>query len=258
MTGRTVGFALGMMIATLGMTDRAQAGSAGDFTVGVEPSYFAGRYGTSHMIHIYDLPLSVAYQSGPLRLRIELPYIAISGSGLVIGGTAVSSGHAADLRSGPGDVWLQGEYRLNRVDGILPSVEPYLKIKVPVASYSDGLGTGRPDEEFGSRFSWEIGRHIFPFIRLGYRLIGQVPSLHLQNIFTFGPGVTVVPAEHQYVTALLIGHTAIQQNRHPAISLVVAYNFRISTRWELQAYLAHGLTAGSADIGGGLGVLTHF
>src|SRR5487761_2256346 len=71
MRGRTVGFALGMMIAALGMTDRAQAGSAGDFTVGIEPSYFAGRYGTSHMIHIYDLPLSVAYQSGPLRLRIE-------------------------------------------------------------------------------------------------------------------------------------------------------------------------------------------
>ena len=242
----------------LGMMIPAWTASAGDLTIGLEPSFFAGNFGTSHAIRIYDMPLTVSYRTGPLRLRIEIPYIAVSGTGLVIGGTAITNGHPADYRSGPGDIWLQAEYRLNRPDGALPSVEPYFKLKIPTASYSAGLGTGQPDEEVGSRFGWIVGHRIFPFVRLGFRVIGKVPSLHLQDIFTFAPGVTFVPTPRNFVTLLMIGHTAIQARQPPLASLVLAYNRRINRRWELQTYLAHGLTAGSATIGIGIGALAHF
>lgn len=258
MKARTLCAALGAAVIALGMTMSAWAASIGEITVGLEPSFFAGTYGTSHMVRIYDLPMTVSYRSGPVRLHVEIPYIAISGSGIVIGGTAVSTGHPAGLRTGLGDIWLQAEYRLSEPRGLLPSVEPYAKLKIPTASFSNGLGTGRPDEEVGGRFGWIVRQRVFPFIRVGYRVVGKEPSLHLQDIFTFAPGITFVPVPRNYLTLLLIGHTAIQAGGPPMVSLVLAYNRRINRRWGFQTYLAHGLTAGSAAIGVGIGALAHF
>lgn len=236
----------------------AQAAGPGQLTVGVEPSFFSGKFGTHHTLQIYDVPLTVAYRYDRLRLRIEIPYIALSGSGLVIGRTAISQGHSADFRSGPGDIWLEAEYRLNAAHDWQPSVEPYLKIKLPTASYAAGLGTGRSDEEVGGRLGWNIHNRMFPFIRLGYRVIGKVPSLHLQDVYTYEPGITFVATPKDFLTLLAIGHTAIQTQRPANTAAVIAYNRRISQRWEFQTYLSHGLDAGSADIGIGVAVLSHF
>ena len=234
------------------------AASPAGFTIGLEPSYFTGRFGTRHTIHIYDLPLSITYRHRNLRLRIELPYIAVTGAGIVAGQSIIASTGSGAVRSGPGDMWLKAEYRLDRARGVRPSFEPYVKVKVPVASYAKGLGTGRFDEEAGLRMVWRAGTRVFPYLQLGYRIVGRLPALHLQNVVTFEPGVAVAVAPRQFLSVIVIGHTPIQKRRTAVASAILAYNLRMNFRWELQVYATRGLTSQSAAFGAGFGVMAHF
>lgn len=228
------------------------------YTIGLEPSYFAGRFGTSHYIRIFDVPLTMSYRHGPVRVRVEVPYLAISGAGVIAGNAVVINNQNAGVRSGVGDLWVKLEYRLNHAYRAVPSVEPYVKVKFPLASYQKGLGTGRFDEEAGLRLTWRVNRDIFPYVQLGYRIVGRLPGLNLLNVFTFEPGVTVAVTPSQYVSALIVGHTAIQRGRTGTAAAVLAYNLRMNFRWELQAYTSAGLTAQTAAFGFGLGVMAHF
>ncbi len=235
-----------------------RAASPAGFTIGLEPSYFTGRFGTRHAIRIYDLPLSITYRHRNLRLRVELPYIAVAGAGIVAGQSIIASAGSGAVRHGPGDMWLKAEYRLDRARGARPSFEPYVKVKVPVASYAKGLGTGRFDEEAGLRMVWRAGARVFPYLQLGYRIVGRLPALHLQNVVTFEPGVAVAVAPRQFVSVIVIGHTPIQKRRTAVASAILAYNVRMNFRWELQVYATRGLTSQSAAFGAGFGVMAHF
>lgn len=247
-----------LMVSILLASYPARAAQSGSYTIGLEPSYFAGHFGTRHTIRIYDLPLSVEYHHRQLRLRMELPYISVAGAGVVAGNTVVLGNQSGAVRSGVGDLWVKAEYRLNHAHQLVPSVEPYLKVKVPLASYSQGLGTGRFDEEAGLRLTWRATPRVFPYAQFGYRNVGRLPGLHLRNIMTFEPGVAVAVTPRQYLSALVIGHTAIQQRRTAVASAILAYNLRMNFRWEFQGYVTRGLTSQSAAFGGGFGVKAHF
>ncbi|WP_201729549.1 hypothetical protein [Acidocella sp. C78] len=246
------------LLAAAALPGPARAAAPNGFTIGLEPSLFTGRFGTHHTIHIYDLPLSVVYQHNRLLVRVELPYIAVAGAGIVAGQSVISGRGSGATRQGLGDVWVKAEYRLAHAHGAVPAIEPYVKVKLPVASYRKGLGTGRFDEEAGVRTVWRIGDRVFPYVQLGYRVVGRLPGLHLLNVMTFEPGVAVAVTPRQFVSVILIGHTPIQKRRTAVASAILAYNLRMNFRWELQLYATRGLTSQSAAFGAGLGVMAHF
>ncbi len=228
------------------------------FRISLEPAYFAGRFGSAHMFRVYDLPLSVIYRRSRLRIHVELPYVAISGTGRISGGAVLRGGHQRRIRRGVGDLWLSGQYRLNHAAGILPSVSPFLKAKIPLAARSKGLGTGKEDAEFGARLEWRVGGQIFPYLALGYRINGRARRLRLHNALTYQIGTSVAFADHQYLTAVFIGHSAFQYHVGITNSLVIAYNVILTPTWGLETYVDHGLSRNSPAIGVGLGVTASF
>ncbi|WP_298283071.1 hypothetical protein [Acidocella sp.] len=230
----------------------------GSFEIGIEPSLFSGHFGTHHQITIYDLPLTLAYHDHGLRVQVEIPYLAMSGAGAIAGASVVPVRGTGTPRQGAGDVWVKLEYRLNQPAGWVPAVMPYAKIKLPVASYNKGLGTGRFDEEGGVRLTWHVRHGIFPYAQMGYQSVGRLPGLHLQNMVTFEPGIAVALTQNQFLSLIVMGHTPVQQRRSWVVSVAAAYNLKLNMRWGLQLYLAHGLTPASPAVGAGVGVMAHF
>jgi hypothetical protein len=237
---------------------KAWAAPSGQFEIGLEPSLFTGHFGTHHEITIYDLPLTMAYRDHGLRVQVEMPYLALSGAGAIAGASVVAGHGSGALRQGPGDVWVKLEYRLNEPGGWRPAVMPYVKIKLPVASYSKGLGTGRFDEEGGARLTWHARHGLFPYVQIGYQIVGRLPGLHLQNMVTFEPGVALALTPAQFLSLIVIGHSPVQQRRGYVVSAVADYNLKLNQRWGIQIYASRGMTTQSPAFGAGLGVMAHF
>ncbi|SIR49127.1 MULTISPECIES: hypothetical protein [Acidiphilium] len=236
----------------------AQAAAPGPFRISLEPSYFAGRFGTAHGFRIYDLPLAIIYRKDRLRVRVEIPYVAVAGAGLLSGGTVLRGGRGTALRSGVGDVWVSAQYRVVTAQSWRPAIKPLIKIKIPLASRTRGLGTGQVDAELGSRFDWRIGTRIFPYAEIGYRINGRTHGLRLRNAVTYQLGTSIALAHEQYVTAVFIGHSAFQYRVGPTDSIVAAYNITLNPIWGLEAYVDRGLTANSPSVGLGFGVTAGF
>lgn len=231
---------------------------AAPFQINVEPSYFSGTFGTATTLRVYEVPLAVLYRTGLLRLHIEIPYIAVTGAGLLGGGAVLRGGGPSRVRSGLGDVWLSAQYRVVKSAGALPSIKPLIRLKLPVASRRSGLGTGRFDGAFGAQLNWRCARRLFPYVQFEYRINGRAPGLSLQNAASYQAGLTVALTHHQYVTGALIGHGAFQHHVGPTDSIVAAYNINLNARWGLAGYIDHGLTRNSANIGAGFGVIAGF
>ncbi len=251
--------AIAIGTAVAASTGMAAGASAPEpFRISLEPSYFSGHFGSAHVFRVYDLPLSVIYRKSRLRVRVELPYVAIAGAGRISGGTVLRGGHQPHFRSGVGDLWVSAQYRLCPAAGIRPSISPLIKIKIPLASRHQGLGTGKADAEFGGRFEWRIGNHIFPYLALGYRINGRAHRLKLRNAVTYQVGASVVLAHQQYVTAVFIGHSAFQRRVGPTNSVVLAYNVSLTPVWGFETYFDRGLSPNSPAIGVGLGITAGF
>jgi hypothetical protein len=235
------------------------AGAAPDgFEISTQPSYFSGKFGTPHPIHIYYVPVDLVYADGPATIRVTIPYISVTGQGILSGGTVIGTTGSRQRRNGLGDIWITGKYRFHTLNGPIPDIVPYLKVKLPTASRKMGLGTGQPDEEFGGFFQWRIGSRIFPFAKFGYRIVGRSKTLKLGNAAIYEFGSTFVMAPKQYLTLLTTGHPAIQRNFGPIEDLLIAYNCLLTRGLGLQLYVDKGLTKSSPAFGLGGGLMMHF
>lgn len=246
------------LMLVFGPPPAARAAPPGPFSINVEPSYFGGTFGTANTIRVYELPVTLEYHGARLRLRLELPYIALEGAGLLNGGSVIQTGGHPVWRTGLGDIWAGADYRVLDTSGLRPSLRPYVKIKLPTASRSNGLGTGRPDVEFGSHFEWNISGRVLPYARAGYRIVGRAPGLKLRNTLTFEAGASLVVPYHGYVTALFLDSGTLQRGAGPAEQLIGAYTVRLSPALDFQTYLTRGLTPDSPEFGVGMGFSEKF
>ncbi|MBI3778811.1 MAG: hypothetical protein HY274_07865 [Gammaproteobacteria bacterium] len=229
-------------------------------TLGVQPSYFTGNYGTSTTTKITYVPVYAKYKTGNLSLKLTVPYISVESSGaLVSGGTVIGTrnGGTVTRKSGMGDIWAEGRYRF-RGAGSAPDVSPYAKIKFGTASHADGLGTGENDYEGGLGFEWTVGQTVFPFLDVGYRFVGSPPGKNLKNIATYDAGVTYKANEKNFLSGIYSGHQATQSGFASTADLLVAWNHDTRPGSGFQFYVDKGLSNGSPKYGVGAGAYVRF
>ncbi|MHB8534169.1 MAG: hypothetical protein ACYDBW_01835 [Sulfuricaulis sp.] len=229
-------------------------------TLGVQPSYFEGDYGTSTTTKIFYVPVYAKYKTGNLSLKLTVPYLSVESSGaLISGGTVISSGTGGTVtrNSGMGDIWAEGRYKI-RGTGNAPDVSPYAKIKFGTASRTDGLGTGEDDYEAGLGFEWVVGRTVFPFADIGYRLLGSPPGRNLRNILTYDGGITFKTDEKNFITGMYSGHQASQAGFANTADLLVAWNHETRPGSGFQFYVDKGLSNGSPQFGIGAGAYVRY
>ncbi len=235
------------------------AWAAHPWTIGNVPSYYQGRFGTPRTIGIFYDPTYVQYKTPRMRLKLTIPYIAVSNlpAGAKLTNATLSahtqSTHTITAR-GLGDMWLAGHFTAIPERGLRPALVPYAKVKFGTASAAKGLGTGRNDYEVGLGLDTTIGVNVFPFAHVGYRFVGSPPGQRLRNIATYDAGVSIAATPRNVITAMYAGSQSEQVGYAGPSDAILAWNYNVTAAGSgFQVYIDKGLSKGSANLGAGVG-----
>ncbi|MFC4296166.1 transporter [Novosphingobium tardum] len=220
------------------------------FTTGVD--YSSGDYGTGIDTDIVVVPLTARYRTGDLRFTASVPYLHINGASSIVGGdggpVVIDPNAPRTSRSGIGDAtvgvtWSPPEERLGF--GLALSG----RVKLPTASQSKGLGTGKVDTSVSAELSKTVG-NVTPFVSAGYRMPGDPDGFNLHNAFTGSAGASVVAGK-----AVLIGSYDYRESTSDlsddSQELFGAISGPVSDRLTFTLYGSKGLSDGAPDYGVG-------
>ena len=224
--------------------------------------YSTGSYGAPEDTKIFLAPFSVRAKSGPFRASVTVPYLHIDGPANVVG--SVNGGAVVidpnrpttrETRSGLGDLSLTGTYTLpDAATGGL-DVDLTGRVKLPTASDSKGLGTGKTDFGVSADISKTMGAWS-PFVTVGYRWLGEPAGVDLKNtvsasvgtsVIVGGTGVFIVSYDYTSKTSDLVDD---------AQDIFGAFSHPLNDNINWTLYGLAGLSEGSPDAEVGL-VLTY-
>lgn len=204
------------------------------------------------------------YQRGGLRLSALVPYMRIESDGSFFAGiggiplfVAPQVRPARRVREGWGDLTLGASYLLpgGEVRGF--DIDLTGRVKLPVASDSSGLSTGKVDYSAGAELSETIGR-LTPSASVTYRVFGD------NAIWRFRNGVDV-SAGGSYAlsrtTALLLNYEYVEESSGyitDSHDLLAGASARLTGRLRVTGYLFKGLSDGAADVSGGASLAIRF
>ncbi len=248
----SLALATGLLLAA---TSPLQAGTL-SMSVGLD--YSSGDYGSARDTETWVLPLIAKYETGPVTLKASLPWIRTTGPGDVIGIgpdriPSEGSENETATESGIGDLVLSGGYLLVRNSALL--LEVIGKVKVPTADEDKALGTGKTDFALQIDAATVISG-VTLFGTLGKKKYGDPEGRDYRDpIYTsIGAGYRVVPST--FVGATYDWRDNVTRTGAEIQEAMLFASHRLSEQWKVQAYLIHGFSRNSPDIGGGL-ILTH-
>lgn len=270
---------------------------ADGFTASVGVDYSTGKYGSSSSTDVYYVPLNASYNAGRLTYKMTVPWISVTGDGSIVPGGFAGSGSgasgtigtfgcAADSRkgaskpedngpcagttttttttgttkrttqSGLGDIIAAAVFNvLDNPDGFV--VDLTGKVKLPTASESKGLGSGKTDYAVQTNVDYHFGAPYASF-GLGYRWLGEPSGVDYKNVIygSFGGGYTLsdkaeIGLSYDWATAAVSGSSKPQE-------VSVFGSYRLSNSYKLSAVLYGGLSNASPDVGGGLTLNYYF
>ena len=229
------------------------------FTLSNSAAFFQGKYGTDKNINIYYDATDLQLAEDNWQIKLTLPVISIKNlpeGATLTGGNVATPTTSTQTRnsSGIGDVWLEGRYKVFAGSGLVPSVSPYAKVKFGTASASAGLGTGVNDYEAGVFLQQVATPELFPFAKIGYRVVGQPSGTDYRNIATYQVGATYALSSKSFITPMFSGSQSIVRGSASPADLILAWNYNLTAKGSgIQVYVDKGLSNGSANFGIGLG-----
>jgi hypothetical protein len=267
-------------LAALGLAQAALADD-GELSAWAGINYSRGSYGGPGTTEVFSIPFAARYESGPWILRGTLPYLRITGTGIVVvpgvgpvssasssGGGLLglpilggggSSGNASGgspnttrsertMVSGLGDATASATYMLygagNRWGAGLTG-----KVKLPTGDETLGLGTGSTDFSAQGDLFKTFGETIF-FGGLGYTVFGDSPVAQFDYVANGSLGLV-----QRFGTDRLGLALDLRQAGSPfpleQRELSAFWIHRVARAWRVHAYVLKGFADGSPDWGAG-------
>jgi hypothetical protein len=223
-------------------------------TTGVD--YSSGDYGTGVKTDIIVAPLSLRYKTGNLRFTATLPWLRIDGSSAIVGdgsgGVIIDPNAPRTVRDGLGDVSLGMAYAIPE-DRLGFGLDLSARVKLPTASKTEGLGTGKVDVSVGAEVSKTIGS-ITPFASVGYRMPGDPAGFDLHNAFNASAGASVAMGKSVLIASYDYRETTstLAKDSHEIFG---AFSTPLNDRLNFTVYGSGGLSDGAPDYGVG-GMIT--
>jgi hypothetical protein len=259
--------------ATVSPTTIAQALSRQDATVsGNEPrfglsygtSIASGDFGTAQGSRLVSTAIGARLAIGTLRLSASIPYLNIRSRGVIFSGidstpviASVGTPGRKRTNDGLGDITFGAAYTILS-DGSTPEIEFSGRVKVPSATRSSGLSTGKTDYSAGVQATKLFGR-VAPFVSGTYRIFGDPSTIDLRNGFAGSAGAAVVLSERS--TALFSYHYArgasrLVRNSH---ELFAGASGKLpGSNLRLTSFVTKGVSSGAASVSGGLSLSLDF
>lgn len=160
---------------------------------------------------------------------------------------------------GMGDLFLRGRYYMLDERGWLPTIAARGHVKLPTASASSGLGTGRPDEGLGIEVSRWLGRGAIVMVDGGFTLIGQPTGVDFNNSWWYDVGVGQDLANGVVnVSVFFEEYRSITPGFENARDVLTAVTLSSASGWRVQVSGQFGLSDGAPDHGITVGASRRF
>lgn len=243
------GGALVALLATPALAENADPSFS--ITTGVD--YSSGDYGTGIDTDIVVVPVTARYKTGDLRFSASLPWLHIKGASNIVGGgdggpVVIDPNAPRTSRSGLGDLslgvnWALPEERLGF------GLDLGARVKLPTASESKGLGTGKTDASVSAELSKTFGP-VTPFVSAGYRFVGDPAGFRLKNAWTASAGASVVAGKSVFLASYDYreSSSALSDDSEEVFG---AFSTPLSSHLNFTLYGSAGLSDGAPDYGVG-------
>lgn len=232
-----------------------QARSQLDLSAGVE--FERGDFGTGSQIEKTTFPLAVEVAKGRIRASAQLPWVRVTAPGNVIAPTGplglpilVDPTRPAtqNTRKGLGDLRVGAAYDLP-FQGAFASVRAGAKL--PTASVTNGLGTGKTDYLLGADVAKPLGV-VTPFAGMTYTVAGDPEGFELRNSFSGQAGAALRLSKS---TSAQLGYAYAQSPVEAGKDdqrIVGGLNAGVGKSLSLGVYGSGGLSPSAPDVGGGV------
>lgn len=233
----------------------------GKFTFNIQGSGFTGDYGdlNGKTTTVAYLTETLKYIADKGEVAFSFPYAYRNGGGVTAGEAVTASTTAIPKRAdGIGDIQLKGKYYwLDETDS-RPIVDLGARLKFPTASEDRGLGTGGFDFGAGPSFLKRFGKYIG--LLDAELVLREKPSgssiKRVRFDYSLGAGYPFTDQFSSYLFAE--GSTKSAKGSDAPFELVLAGSYKHNSDYSINGYILKGLTNGSPDIGGSLGVTRYF
>ncbi|MEZ0262202.1 MAG: hypothetical protein ACAH80_14435 [Alphaproteobacteria bacterium] len=164
------------------------ATDGGKATMSLGYNYSQGDYGQASDTKVHYVPATVKYKWGEWTAKLIVPWIQITGPGVVVGDVPVGAPRPVGTESGLGDVNVSLAWT-----HVLNTKGTTLEItgisKIPTADEDKRLGTGLWDETLQAGLIQPLGNW-FVMGNVGYKWNGDNASFPLDNVWkgTVGGG----------------------------------------------------------------------
>jgi len=259
-------------LALLLMSTSSIADNQFNVSVGYEKT--SGDYGLGNTTDITTVPLVTQYTKDAWRVRLNVPFINVTGDGSVTPGsngavsnssmlnTIMGSGSSStsstvvETQSGLGDILSSISYAFMPQNSDM-FYELTAQAKWGTASVSKGLGTGENDYSI-NLYSMYQKHDVKPFISLGYLLIGDTNVTDYNDVFFTRAGFmySVNPQTSFSVAYDYQQATTETTDEGQSVSLSAYRSF--SKQWSGNVYVLGGLTDSVADSGIGFSLIRSF
>lgn len=251
--------ALAAMVTAAALPAPALAQDApadGSLSVTTGVDWSSGDYGTGSDTNILVVPLSLRYKTGNLRVSVTQPWLRIDGSSAIVGngsgGVIIDPNAPRTTRSGLGDLTVGASYLIPE-DSLGFGLDLSARVKLPTASRSKGLGTGKTDVTVGAELSKTFGV-ITPFASIGYRMPGDPEGIDLRNAWTASGGASIAMGRSVLIASYDYRESTSRLARD-SHELFGAVSTPVSDALNLTVYGSAGLSEGAPDYGVG-GMIT--
>jgi hypothetical protein len=236
--------------------------SAQEIVLSAGAEYATGDYGGGADSELLYVPFSAGLQSNGWLFNASLPWISLSGPGILLGddvplvrGGEVTRGSATAVDdedvSGFGDLTLSLTRTIDLDRDARWQMDLTGRVKFPVASVSDGLSTGETDYALGADLirnfeTWSV------FAGAGYRLNGDPPGFEIGDTLFASAGFSQFRDSGATLGAALDFSEAVIAGLDDQLELSGWVSWPFGTSVTLQLYSFAGLTDGGPDAGAGL------
>ncbi|WP_072384697.1 transporter [Novosphingobium sp. NDB2Meth1] len=160
--------------------------------------YEQGTYGTGAKVETASAKIGVGLRRGRVRLAAAIPYIrttapvdVVVSQGGLFGTPLLGSSTSQTVRTrreGIGDAAIEAAYDLPAA-GFIASIGA--GVKLPTASRTKGLGTGKVDYAVNAQIARPLRGGITPFAAAGYTFVGKPEGFAVRNTFAASAGTRV-------------------------------------------------------------------
>jgi len=255
-----------LYMAALCLAGSAAPACAYDWKMSALVSYDTGKYGTPDRTNTLYIPLTLKRYYGDAAVSVTVPYLRQSSTGQVtyVNGTPMRANRrtttttTGSSEAGLGDIMLRGSYPLLQDGPAAFDLALAGSVKLPTASKSKGLGTGRFDEGAGLEFGKEVAAGWTLLVDGYYTIIGEPAGASYRNQLSLDFGFYRALKKDLGLTVLYSARSAIVAGNPGPKDLSGTLDYKAADGNNYFCGLLLGLSDGSPAIGVNAGLSRRF